>query len=683
MGSIDDDLERELRSLGIHEDLGTEDSDATPTNSPTPASFKPFHSSRNENHSSSKTSGFWEDSNMGRYSQMSNCSSGSDSSLSWGEDNFEGEATRQVTLLFEQLDDLLFSDFERFPSYPVVPLCRKNKAINNEGENVTKSGNNVSSHHSPNNNRSHKEAKNVKDLPFRKGQRALPWNSHNVPSETFSGSDSGDEVVWETLSRPKKEAKGKLTSKKQRNDLLVQRRQQKTLRKKLSTISELGPRSKKSLSADSLSVALLKVKPKIRHYSESDGEDSGAFDALDNVEAQDIIFASTEVSDEIPSESSQIKEGDESSHAGDGASGESNLRGGIYAMGFTAPIGSQVTSPLLLPTPATPPGVPLQPTPVMVEESSHWSSRFPYLRVTGHGINPLKLKYMEEFAFANKSVINGSSESVETDTLVLGEQDTSSSEEEEEEENYLARDGIYDSNAGHLCLTGSYLPHFSQPLHKPSHEMQPSKSDFLENPSNEPSAKPSDEGPTISTESRKSSRDGRRVWSGSQDPAVLKEQVLLMLFDSVWPQVINIVGGLVHRYSCHLLARFAMLSNSTSGRSSRIETSSTVSEMDVWRRLDSASIFSRRASLQNSFGNSSRETSASSRALPRSADPRNNILRQGRNTSDCRVADIQEENFSSQNFGSSYGHQLKRSKSSAGRSRLSTAKALMQVLIVC
>lgn len=68
MGTLDDDIEKELRNLGVHEDLGSEDSDITPTNSPPPHdSFKPFVSTDLlSNYPSSKTSGFWEDSNLGR-----------------------------------------------------------------------------------------------------------------------------------------------------------------------------------------------------------------------------------------------------------------------------------------------------------------------------------------------------------------------------------------------------------------------------------------------------------------------------------------------------------------------------------------------------------------------------------------------------------------------------------------
>ena len=62
------DLEDELESLGIQDDDGAYDSDPTPTNSPPatdnlqPNTYAPF-----TNYPSSKTSGFWEESDNGRY----------------------------------------------------------------------------------------------------------------------------------------------------------------------------------------------------------------------------------------------------------------------------------------------------------------------------------------------------------------------------------------------------------------------------------------------------------------------------------------------------------------------------------------------------------------------------------------------------------------------------------------
>ena len=60
-----------------------------------------------------------------------------------------------------------------------------------------------------------------------------------------------------------------------------------------------------------------------------------------------------------------------------------------------------------------------------------------------------------------------------------------------------------------------------------------------------------------------------RIRSDPDDPDVLKEQALLMLFDSLWPQVINIIGGLVQRYSTHFI--------SASGQSTALSRDSSVS----------------------------------------------------------------------------------------------------------
>lgn len=132
-----------------------------------------------------------------------------------------------------------------------------------------------------------------------------------------------------------------------------------------------------------------------------------------------------------------------------------------------------------------------------------------------------------------------------------------------QEEEMIASDGYYDPNTSHLCLTGSYLQH-SLSGRKPSYDVRNAscRSDGTSTPT---AADATSKARSISaTITKKSSVGQRRVWSSSQDPAVLKEQVLLMLFDSIWPQVINIVGGLVHRYSCHLLASVAALSGVTS-----------------------------------------------------------------------------------------------------------------------
>lgn len=294
-----------------------------------------------------------------RLSQLSNYSSCSESSLSWGEDNFEGEATRQVSLLFDQLDNLLYSDSETEPAFPLVPLPRKYKERNPDKE--------LSENHADKKRNSPGENESSNKLQTKNRRERKHFNKSNrrnsVPRQfqhdegSYSGSDSGDEVVWEPLSEPKKTSRNSMNAKKHRNEIIQQKKHQKSLTKKLSTISELGPHSKKSLSDESLNISSTRIVEKVRSHSESDCEDSGHLE-YNNAENQQR----TNSEEERP------------------YSNDSNLRGGIYAMGFTAPVGVQVTSPLLLPTPATPPGVPLQPTPLMKEESAHWSSRFLYLR---------------------------------------------------------------------------------------------------------------------------------------------------------------------------------------------------------------------------------------------------------------------------------------------------------------
>lgn len=54
----------------------------------------------------------------------------SGSSLSWGEDEFEGEATRTVTVLFDQLDELIYRDAkERSVKFPNIKSKKYKKPI--------------------------------------------------------------------------------------------------------------------------------------------------------------------------------------------------------------------------------------------------------------------------------------------------------------------------------------------------------------------------------------------------------------------------------------------------------------------------------------------------------------------------------------------------------------------------
>ncbi|CAL4081058.1 unnamed protein product [Meganyctiphanes norvegica] len=130
MTQEEDDLEEELRRLDIREDHGAEDSDATPTNTPPtppPALYV-------QKYPQSRTDAIY-DQPFRKYSGISAIfgdydSSRSDSSLSWGEDEFEGEATRQVTALFDQLDTLLYQDEK--PLHPGVFCHELSRKKNNK-----------------------------------------------------------------------------------------------------------------------------------------------------------------------------------------------------------------------------------------------------------------------------------------------------------------------------------------------------------------------------------------------------------------------------------------------------------------------------------------------------------------------------------------------------------------------
>lgn len=53
-----------------------------------------------------------------RHSRLDDLDSRSESSLSWGDDEFEGEATRQVGALFDQLDSLLYKEENPLSPFP-------------------------------------------------------------------------------------------------------------------------------------------------------------------------------------------------------------------------------------------------------------------------------------------------------------------------------------------------------------------------------------------------------------------------------------------------------------------------------------------------------------------------------------------------------------------------------------
>ncbi|KAL7636559.1 UNVERIFIED_CONTAM: hypothetical protein RMT77_013334 [Armadillidium vulgare] len=111
----EEELDEELKKLNVKEDFG-EDSDLTPTNSPVPRI--PLQNSCLPH--SSNTSGFF-DGDFTKFSSYEDSALLSGSSLSWGEDEFEGEATRTVTVLFDQLDELIYRDAkERSVKFPNI-----------------------------------------------------------------------------------------------------------------------------------------------------------------------------------------------------------------------------------------------------------------------------------------------------------------------------------------------------------------------------------------------------------------------------------------------------------------------------------------------------------------------------------------------------------------------------------
>lgn len=121
MTQDEEDLEEELRCLDIREDHGAEDSDVTPINTP-PSTPPVLYIKKyppikllDERHKETE-----------RHSRLDDFESRSESSLSWGDDEFEGEATRQVGALFDQLDSLLYK--EDSPLSPVPYSFQTNKS---------------------------------------------------------------------------------------------------------------------------------------------------------------------------------------------------------------------------------------------------------------------------------------------------------------------------------------------------------------------------------------------------------------------------------------------------------------------------------------------------------------------------------------------------------------------------
>ncbi|XP_076062217.1 uncharacterized protein LOC143037610 isoform X2 [Oratosquilla oratoria] len=142
----EDDLEEELQCLNIKDDDGAEESDVTPTNTPWSSSplIQPFC---HTHYHLPLTS---------RYSRFDDGDSGTVSSLSWDGDDFEGEATRQVNALFDQLDSLLYTHPSSFSSHPAlssthneVESLSDSLKFSKIDEDVARGNETVSAEHSP------------------------------------------------------------------------------------------------------------------------------------------------------------------------------------------------------------------------------------------------------------------------------------------------------------------------------------------------------------------------------------------------------------------------------------------------------------------------------------------------------------------------------------------------------
>ncbi|XP_042207150.1 uncharacterized protein LOC121855991 isoform X1 [Homarus americanus] len=120
----EDDLEEELRCLDIREDHGAEDSDVTPTNTP-PTSLPILYIKKYP----PPKPNYEEHKDFGRYSRTEEYDNRSESSLSWGDDEFEGEATRQVGVLFDQLDFLLYKEETTFSPIPYSSNCSETGSL--------------------------------------------------------------------------------------------------------------------------------------------------------------------------------------------------------------------------------------------------------------------------------------------------------------------------------------------------------------------------------------------------------------------------------------------------------------------------------------------------------------------------------------------------------------------------
>lgn len=175
MTQEEDDLEEELRCLDIREDHGAEESDVTPTN--TPPSSPPILYIKK--YPPSQPVGYEENKDFGRYSRGDDNECRSDSSLSWGDDEFEGEATRQVSALFDQLDSLLYQDDSVTSAVP-WSVSGSTKVCVNEDEKTVSPAGSIGYFSSPESNPDEHIETNIKTI-----NKDTIFNVDNVGSQTL------------------------------------------------------------------------------------------------------------------------------------------------------------------------------------------------------------------------------------------------------------------------------------------------------------------------------------------------------------------------------------------------------------------------------------------------------------------------------------------------------------------
>ena len=270
--------------------------------------------------------------------------------------------------LFEQLDDLFYQESKPgFLSYPVVPLLQNNKRPPKNASRLKRKSSIadevVSSQHQI----------NCKTLPLHLSGDKEQSETSNSKSNIIEAedSDSGDEVVFELLSQSNKLSENTNKLKSTNSFMLKQSRR---AQKKLSTIVEQMPNASTNM---------------VGHSTDNSNEfliDNGLIGMDQDKSTASPTDKSSEFVSSVENKLIDSKElqspKEDHSILSPGAlqMDDCSLKGGIYSMGFSVNSSGQVTSPLLLPTPATPPGVPLQPTPLMKEESKLWGRRYSYLR---------------------------------------------------------------------------------------------------------------------------------------------------------------------------------------------------------------------------------------------------------------------------------------------------------------